>query len=267
MKTLIYPFLVLLILTFVGCKKDEVILNNLSAKEVLSGASGPTNRLKYGSVTDVDGNVYKTIQIGSQVWMAENLKVSRFRNKKAIPNITDNAEWASTTQPAWCNMNNSASDGATYGKLYNWYAVMDSRGLAPKGWHIPSKTEWEQLMTYLGGLDLAGTKIKSDTGWDYQGTEYTNFIGPGLNGTNESGFSALPGGYRNEWVNDGTYWGSYNGFFYPRNCGNWWSTTMIYNDWWPEYSYYFCWIFANDYKVHIDKYPATSGFSVRCIKD
>ena len=130
---------------------------------------------------------------GVQTCALPILNVDKFRNGVIIPQAKNQAEWklaGDTKKPAWCYYNYDPSNEKKYGKLYNWYAVMDSRGLAPKGWHIPSKTEWEQLMTYLGGLDLAGTKIKSDTGWDYQGTEYTNFIGPGLNGTNESGFSA-----------------------------------------------------------------------------
>ena len=130
----------------------------------------------------------KEVKIGQQVWMAQNLNVDKFRNGDIIPEAKTAAEWekaGENKQAAWCYYNNDPSNGITYGKLYNWYAVNDPRGLAPKGWHIPSDKEWTDLTDYLGGKEQAGAKMKSKEGWIENG-----------NGTNESGFNGLPGGYR-----------------------------------------------------------------------
>jgi uncharacterized protein (TIGR02145 family) len=101
-------------------------------------------------VTDIDGNVYQTVTIGAQVWMAENLKVTHYRNGDPIPNVTDTAAWEGLSTGAYCEYDNDINNVATYGRLYNWYAVDDSRGLAPEGWHVPSDDEWKQLEMYLG---------------------------------------------------------------------------------------------------------------------
>jgi len=145
----------------------------------------------------------KTIQIGTQVWMVENLNVDRFRNGDLIPKARTNKAWkkaGENKQPAWCYYAKDPKNGATYGKLYNWYAVNDPRGLAPKGYHVPSKAEWTVLTNYLGGENEAGTKMKSTSGWFRTG-----------NGTNSSGFSGLPGGFRFPtgeflWVGESGYW-------------------------------------------------------------
>src|SRR5665648_943598 len=108
-----------------------------------------------GTVTDIDGNVYKTVTIGTQVWMAENLKTTKYRNGDPIPNITDATAWTNLTTGAYCNNNNDANYATTYGRLYNWYAVNDIRNIAPAGWHIPTKAEWTTLTTYLGGQGLS----------------------------------------------------------------------------------------------------------------
>jgi uncharacterized protein (TIGR02145 family) len=150
-----------------------------------------------GTVTDIDGNVYQTVKIGNQWWMAENLKVTRYRNGDTLSNVTDNGTWASLTIGAYCNYDNNPSNGNIYGRLYNWYAVNDSRKIAPTGWHVPSDAEWKQLEMNLGmsqseadkAIEWRGTnegsKLKSTNGWSSGG-----------NGTNESGFNALPAGYR-----------------------------------------------------------------------
>lgn len=158
----------------------------------------------FGSVADIDGNVYKTIEIGNQIWMAENLNVSRYRNGDTIQNITDSASWYGLTSGAWCYYEENMAYGMQYGKLYNWYAVNDPRGICPDGWHIPTDAEWSILEIYLGmhPSDTAtefyargysanlGGQLKSDNGeWDNIYIELEN--------TNESGFSALPGGLRN----------------------------------------------------------------------
>lgn len=113
------------------------------------------------TVTDIDGNTYKTIQIGNQRWMAENLKVTRYRNGTAIPTVTSNTDWFNLTTGAYCNYDNSTSDAAIYGRLYNWYAVNDSRNIAPTGWHVPSDEEWKTLEKYLG----MSQSEADDTGW------------------------------------------------------------------------------------------------------
>jgi len=146
------------------------------------------------------------VTIGTQVWMTKNLDVSTFRNGDPIPQAKTDAEWeraGNNRQPAWCYYDNDPANGAKYGKLYNWYAVNDSRGLAPKGWHVPTDEEWTQLTDYLGGEEVAGDKMKSKTGWSENG-----------NGTNSSGFSGLPGGDR-----------SSGAFSSIGDYGVWWSST------------------------------------------
>jgi uncharacterized protein (TIGR02145 family) len=158
-----------------------------------------------------------TIKIGTQNWMCKNIDVSTYRNGDAIPQVQDVTEWARLTTGAWCYYENKSENGSTYGKLYNWYAVNDNRGLAPEGFHIPSDEEWTILTDYLGGKDLAGTKMKSISGWLDNG-----------NGTNASGFAGFPGGYRNfngAFINvgyDGYWWSSSENdtnFAWPRLLG------------------------------------------------
>jgi uncharacterized protein (TIGR02145 family) len=182
----------------------------------------------------------QTVTIGSQVWTSKNLDVATYRNGDVIPQVQDENAWENLTTGAWCYYDNDASNGTKYGKLYNWYAVNDPRGLAPNGYHIPTDAEWTQLSDYLGDGE-AGTKMKSTSGWVENG-----------NGTNSSGFSGLPGGYR-----------SSNGSFYTiGDNGNWWSST--------EYGADDAWSRDLDYtngdveRWYVDK---ESGFSVRCLRD
>ncbi|MCX6830177.1 MAG: fibrobacter succinogenes major paralogous domain-containing protein [candidate division Zixibacteria bacterium] len=141
-----------------------------------------------GTVIDIDGNGYQTVTIGTQVWLAENLKVTHYRNGEAIPNVTYDATWSGLTTGAYCEYNNDINNVATYGRLYNWYAVSDSRNIAPAGCHVPSDAEWQTLVDYLGGGAVAGGKMKE--------TGTTHWSSPNIGATNESGFSGLPGGYR-----------------------------------------------------------------------
>ncbi|MCH7785230.1 MAG: fibrobacter succinogenes major paralogous domain-containing protein [Bacteroidetes bacterium] len=164
-------------------------------------------------ITDQDGYTYNTITIGNMSWMAENLNVSHFRNGDPIPEAKTNEEWkkaGDNGQPAWCYYKNEGFNGEKYGKLYNWYATNDSRGLAPKGWHIPSDEEWNDLEDYLGASGH-GTKMKNTSGWKNDG-----------NGTNESGFSGLPGGRRDY----GGYKDSLD-FYLMGYYGSWWSSTEL----------------------------------------
>jgi uncharacterized protein (TIGR02145 family) len=196
--------------------------------------------LTYGTMTDVDGNVYKTITIGTQTWMAENLKTTRYRNGEPIPNVT--ATWAGLTTGAYCWFNNDATTyKATYGALYNWYAVADSRNIAPTGWHVPTDAEWTTLTTFLGGESVAGGKLKE--------TGTSHWIVPNSGATNSSGFAALPGGSH----------------YYQNSVGvngNWWSITVDDATFarGRGLDYYYT-------NVSFNGYDKKSGFSIRCVKD
>ena len=140
-----------------------------------------------GTVTNIDGNVYKTVKIGKQWWMAENLKTTRYRNGEEIINITDPIQWGALVIGAYCWYNNDISNKGPYGALYNWNAVMDDRNLAPVGWHIPTDEEWTTLSTTLGGESVAGGKLKE--------AGFSHWNAPNTGATNESGFTVLPNGY------------------------------------------------------------------------
>jgi uncharacterized protein (TIGR02145 family) len=200
-----------------------------------------TSNKSISQVTDIDGNTYKTVTIGTQVWMAENLKVEHYCNGDIIPQVKDSTEWANLETGAWCYYENKKSNGTKYGKIYNWYAVNDSRGLAPEGWHIPANAEWQTLFDFLGGDDVAGEKMKSTSNWEHNG-----------NGTNESGFTGLPGGGRN-------VFGSFSsaGYF-----GDLWSSTEIK----AHYASNYClgYIFSSVLYNYIYK---GNGCSVRCVRD
>jgi len=190
------------------------------------------------------GNINETVKIGTQEWMSENLNVSTFRNGDIIAEAKTNEEWEKARaggQPVWCYYDTDPGNGKKYGKLYNWYAVNDTRGLAPEGWHIPGDEEWNELVDYLGTSN-AGTKMKGISGWNNNG-----------NGTNECGFNGLPGGYR--YSSDGT-------FNNIGDYGYWWSSTenLSNNAWYRV---------ANCFDGYIGRYPGNkrTGFSVRCIKD
>jgi uncharacterized protein (TIGR02145 family) len=187
-----------------------------------------------------------TVTICNQVWMTKNLDVSTYRNGDAIPQVTDPTQWYNLTTGAWCYYNNDAANGPIYGKLYNWYAVNDVRGLAPTGYHVPSDTEWTTLENCLGGDSVAGGKMKE--------AGLMHWISPNMGATNISGFTGLPGGYRNE-----------NGWFY--NIGNsvsfWSSTHVSWNS--PtafEYSLY-----ALGPELTREYWWLKQGYYVRCVKD
>lgn len=188
-------------------------------------------------------NVPTEVAIGSQVWMTENLSVDEFRNGDLIPHANTREEWlkaGAEKQPAWCYYDNNPSNGEKYGKLYNWYAVIDPRGLAPKGWHIPSDNEWSMLIKLLGWNE-AGEKLKSTSGWGKNG-----------NGTNELGFLGLPSGLRS---NQGV-------FLSKGEYGYWWSSTNASRGtaWYRAPSCY-----ANSVNRFWAFYEL--GLSVRCVKD
>ena len=199
----------------------------------------------YGSFKDArDGKVYKTVKIGNQLWMAENLNTDRFRNGDLIPEAKTNEEWAYAVEfkePAWCYYKNSSELGLKYGKLYNYYALTDPRGLAPMGWHVSLIKDWEILFYYLK-LDInTGGKLKSKTGWFRNG-----------NGTNQSGFSALPGGTRDL---HGNFWDE-------GSDGYWWSDDFL--DGKHIDNRHFMLHHDNNSAGHYN-WDIRSGYSVRCI--
>jgi uncharacterized protein (TIGR02145 family) len=192
--------------------------------------------------------VYNTVQIGTQCWTRSNLKVSKYRNGDNISNITDNAAWSQTSTGAWCNYDNDAANDALYGKLYNWYAVSDSRGICPTGWHVPSDAEWTTLTTFLGGESVAGGKMKSTATQPTPG----GWNAPNTGATNSSGFTGLPGGDRN----------SGGEFGYLGEDGLWWSSSVAGpGDAWAR--------LLSDNKANLYRGSDGSrlGFSVRCVRD
>jgi uncharacterized protein (TIGR02145 family) len=153
------------------------------------------------TVSDIDGNIYKVIRIGSQLWIQENLKTTRFLNGDFIPNVTDGNSWTALTTGAYCWYNNDIKNKDIYGALYNNYITKDPRGVCPAGWHIPNDVEWKLMENYLGGSAVAGCKLKATTLWDP----------PNTCATNESGFTAVPGGWRSNGIFhymgwDATWW-------------------------------------------------------------
>ena len=181
------------------------------------------------------------VTIGKQTWTTKNLDVTKYRNGDAIPQVQDKNAWAKLTTGAWCYYENKTANGTNYGKLYNWYAVNDPRGLAPKGYHIPTDAEWTILTDYLGGESIAVTKMKSTSGWDNNG-----------NGTNTSGFAGLPGGFR-----------GYDGNFDLVGAyGTWWSSS--------EFNTFYAWsrsLSTNNGNVYRNDSNKQDGFSVRCLRD
>ncbi|MEK7718341.1 MAG: fibrobacter succinogenes major paralogous domain-containing protein, partial [Bacteroidota bacterium] len=194
------------------------------------------------TITDIDGNTYSSVTIGTQVWMDSNLKTTRFNDGTAIPLVTDNSTWTWTSTPGYCWYNNAAANKNTYGALYNWYTV-STLILCPTGWHVPSDAEWTTLTTYLGGESLAGGDLKE--------TGTTHWLSPNTGATNASGFTAVPGGSRNN-----------NGSFLYVGIGGYWWTSSEYG----SYSWYRS-ILNDKSNVNRNYNYRRYGFSVRCLKD
>jgi len=212
------------------------------------------------TVTDIDGNIYNTVQIGNQCWTQSNLKVSKYRNGDNIPTGLSNSAWENTTSGAYAiyDNNDPVNDGL-YGKLYNWYTVNDSRGLCPTGWHVPSDGEWNVLVKYLDPSadtvcgncwqsSIAGGALKSTAMQPTPG----GWASPDTGATNSSGFTALPGGLR---YNDG-------GFYNVASYGYWWSSSVSSgSNAWNRDLYY------TSSNIGRLIYGRANGFSVRCLKD
>jgi len=259
MKTIfhIYSFSCFMVTLFL-LATGLILASGYGAESTLATSDKMPGMGSHGTIRDIDGNHYSTVMIGDQEWMAENLRTTRFRNGDPIPNVTENREWrelSRTETGSWAYNENDIAYGDLYGKLYNWYAVDDARGLCPEGWTIPSDEDWITMELYLGldkvqaywtrrrGRDInLGGKLKAATDlWE----------APNRGANNESGFNALPGGSRN-------YDGAFGGIGFG---GLWWTST--------EHSENFAWLRNLTY-FYTDKYRyfffKTNGYSVRCIR-
>jgi uncharacterized protein (TIGR02145 family) len=194
-------------------------------------------------VSDVDGNTYSTVKIGGELWMKESLRTMKLNDGTDIANVTSNGPWSGLTTPAWCDYDNAPANSAIYGKLYNWYSV-NSGKLCPTGWHVPTETEWADMITALGESAVAGGKMK-ETGTNH-------WASPNTSADNSSGFNALPGGYRN-------YMGSFQELTY---LSAFWTSTQSAAGYAFHRSMGFRHAEADGYALDV-----RSGLSVRCIKD
>jgi uncharacterized protein (TIGR02145 family) len=231
---------------------DSLILSNgnsiiIPGLSIANPKPRPTSG--YGqNIIDLEGNTYKSVYIGTQQWMAENLKVSKYNDGTTIPNITDNTEWSNLTTGAWCYYNNDAANNDKYGKLYNWYTVRSksngNKNVCPTGWHVPTDAEWTVLTDYLGGTSVAGGKLKEvgTTSWNSSNTDATN----------TTLFSALPGGYSIQTGGVGSL----------GDGGYWWCSSE--NDLLYAYAIE---MHKNVSSVNLFNVLKKNGFSVRCIRD
>lgn len=233
-----------LVIMFGACKKEK-------------DDAAPTPTPTAITVTDVDGNTYSTAAIGSQVWMAENLRTTKYRDGSAIPEVTVNAAWQGLSIGTWCNYGNYSGNNATFGKLYNWHAVNDARGLCPQGWHVPTDAEWKTLETTLGMLasevNITGYRGDAQNVGGKLKSTIDLWEPPNDGATNSSGFAGLPGGFRDE---DGNFVG-------VRYYGDWWTATQVdaANAWTRELD-------NEDSGIYrYGDYPKGRGLCVRCIRD
>ena len=232
-------------------KNQALIIAEFTCLIIFVCISGCRKEENYpATVTDIDGNVYQTVKIGSQVWMAENLKTTKYSDNSGIPLITGNSEWAELTTPGYCWYNNNAgANKNTYGALYNWHVVNTGK-LCPAGWHVPALEEWEALTAYINDN---GGKLKE------AGMAHWHYLNEGA--TNSSGFTGLPGGFR---APDGV-------FYSIREAGFWWSSSACTEcDAFPEWHFNDAWDFSLG--AHTMGYGnqhdnKSYGFSIRCLKD
>lgn len=203
-----------------------------------------------GDLSDIDGNIYDTVIIGDQCWMADNLKTTKYSNGATIPNVPNSSQWTELTTGAWVYHSNDASNNDIHGKIYNGYAVVNSNGICPDGWSVPNNSQWVTLINFLGGNDLAGGKMKviGTVHWD----------SPNTGATNSSKFSSVPGGGR----------GGFSGNFHSiKQTARYWSRTVH-----PDYlddngAIYTRYLRYNDSKVHYGANHSDDGSSIRCIKN
>lgn len=194
-------------------------------------------------VADIDGNVYKTVAIGSQVWFGENLKTTKYGNGDPIPEVTGETQWLNLTSGAYCRYDNNSANTPVYGLLYNWHAVKDSRNVCPTGWHVPTNNDWVTLVDFLGGESVAGGKLKEEgtSHWLTTSAEVTDYYS----------FTALPAGYR---VGGTFQQPGYYAIF-------WSSTEEDATDGWILN------LISSSIQSYLESAYKTDGLSVRCIKD
>jgi uncharacterized protein (TIGR02145 family) len=244
----------LLHLFFTSCKKDNEIYNKKLSNEIILGnsGSGTGNSKKYGTVKDIDGNIYKTIQIGTQIWMIQNLRVSRYNNGDSVKNILDNEDWRNATVGALCSIGNSSFLATVYGKLYNWFSINDPRGIAPKGWRVPTLTDYQILINYLGSSDYAGAALKEVS---------LLWTQPNV-ATNNSGFSARPAGIRD------SYYGWFSAFYKLNESALFWTSSPV-----TPTDAFFMLLSYNTPVAELSNSSITTngnmktGASIRCIKN
>ena len=217
---------VLIVVLIVGCRKK---VNQIENRQL----SNESIKVDTISLNDYE------IKIGNQIWMIQNLNVDTFRNGDTIPEVSDPIKWAKLLTPAWCYLENKKENSECYGRLYNWFAVNDPRGLSPKGYHIPSLVEWNELVKSLGGASSANKSLRSTYGW-VSDKSY-----------NPSGFSAIPGAYR---ALDGEFLCA--GYF-----AGWWTTTVNKN------KVFVVGLGWDRNTVEQEKLEKQLGISVRCIRN
>lgn len=243
MKTIIWAFVLISFIgaVFVSCSKNEDENNPTNGQT--TALFNP--KVDYGSLTDQDGNIYKTVKIGNQTWMAENLRTTKYNDGTPIPNISNDNDWQYLSTGAYCNYNNlsNVETIATYGRLYNGYAVITGK-LAPKGWHIATDTDWATLITYLDCEGHEANKLKEtgDTHWHSSSS----------NVTNETGFTAIPGGMH----------GAVSSFYSINYAGYWWclEEDNSSNLWHLQ-------IGLADFLESNNNLSRLFGFSIRCVMD
>ena len=193
-------------------------------------------------IRDIDNHKYAIVKIGDQVWMKENLRTTHYNNGNAIPLVTDAATWSALTTPAYTWYENTGSD---YGALYNFHVVSSSHNVCPVGWHVPSEEDWTSLINHLGGTGIAGGSLKE--------SGLAHWAHPNIAGTNDSGFTGLPGGYRK----------SLGTFFFKGQFGFWWSSKE--NSVSKEAQFYS--LLYNDLLINVNTLNKNYGLSIRCVKD
>ncbi|NVO19868.1 MAG: fibrobacter succinogenes major paralogous domain-containing protein [Bacteroidetes bacterium] len=214
-----------------------------------SNDSNPSN-----AIVDNDGNVYHSVTLGTQVWMLENLKTTTYLNGDSIPNVKGNVQWFSLTSGAQCCYQNDTANASKYGRLYNFYAVTDSRKIAPKGWHVATDAEWTTLKNYLSAnLGTSGSFAKAIAATtDWASSTIVLSIGNDLSRNNSSGFTAVPGGFR---------W-DYGAFGNLGSITYWWTGTES-----GSTSAYFRLLYSDSVDEHKASDLKGLGLSVRCVKD
>jgi uncharacterized protein (TIGR02145 family) len=248
-------------LRYIGYATDAGIVHSAAIDEVPVATATRTFELFAGlacpeapTVTDIDGNVYRTVQIGGQCWTAENLRTTTYANGDPIPNVTGNTAWIGLTTGAWAHYDNNASYENPYGKLYNWYAVADPRNVCPTNWHVPTDAEWNALVNYLDPANGSNGEYSLTAGGQMKSTGTQYWQAPNLGATNESGFSGLGGG--------GRYDGG-GGFLNLGNGGYWWSALESL----PEYAFTRGLDGNSNVDLNRNGNFKMSGFSVRCLRD